>query len=89
MPSTRKQAVWQANQQKETGASERGQVRSLDSQPLGDNVELFMFSNYRDVAKAGQIWTTDAVKAAELVKLGRAQIYDSTNKKHANASRAN
>lgn len=84
----KKEAAWKQNQQKKT----KSQDKEQSAQERGtktDLVELYMTSDYRDQAKAGQVWMTDAEKAAELIKLNRAQAYDPENEQHATAPRAN
>lgn len=39
-------------------------------------VSVRMKTDYRDVAKAGEVYKTDAAKAAELVKLNRAEYVE-------------
>lgn len=65
---------WKENQQKETNA-----IENEDREPVKNakTVKVKMKSDYRDVAKNGQVYETDADKAAELVKLGRAEYLKS------------
>ena len=62
---------WQKAQQKETVAKDSSEHHA-EAKP-GKLVAVKMLTPYRDVAKAGDVWKTDAGKAAELVKLGRAE----------------
>ena len=62
---------WKNKQQKNTGSQEHSNKGGADAEVL-DLVKVLMKSDYRDVAKKGEVYETDAEKAAELVKLGRA-----------------
>lgn len=62
---------WQKSQQKETTAKDSDQ--HLKPPAADKKVKIKMKTAYRDVAKAGDVWTTDAGKAKELVDLGRAE----------------
>lgn len=62
---------WKKAQQKET-ASKDSEEHLNEQAPATGLVQIMMKTDYRDVAKAGQVWETDAKKAAELVSLGRA-----------------
>lgn len=67
-----KTPAWKAAQQKETKSKDS--EAHLDSQqPKEGMVKIKMKTDYRDVAKAGKVWETDAAKAAELVGLDRAE----------------
>lgn len=62
-------AAWKDNQQKETksGSAESNKPEKVKT------IKIRMLSNYRDVAKRGDVWKTDSEKAAELVRMGRAE----------------
>ncbi len=67
----KKTPAWKKAQQQETGA-QNSERRA--SKPAEGTVRIRMKSDYRDVAKAGDIYETDAAKADELIKLGRAEL---------------
>lgn len=80
MAKTKKPA-WTKHQGKETSSKTREQAKTESkSNKKANTVKLYMLSDYRDVAKKGDVWETDADKAEELIKLKRAEKYDS--KKH-------
>ena len=62
---------WKENQQKQTSAKDQSD-RDVE-QGTAKGVKVLMKTDYRDVAKAGQTVEFDAEKAAELVRLGRAE----------------
>lgn len=61
---------WKDNQQKETNAVEQETRQNVQGVKT---VKVKMKTGYRDVAKVGDIYETDAEKAEELVRLGRAE----------------
>ena len=62
---------WQKAQQKETAAKDS--EAHLSPKGGAKPVKIKMKTDYMDVAKKGDTWTTDAEKAAELVRLDRAE----------------
>lgn len=62
---------WQKAQQKETAAKDS--EAHLTPKDGAKPVKIKMKTDYMDVAKKGDTWTTDAEKAAELVRLDRAE----------------
>lgn len=62
-------------------------VKSSEKAKKVELVKVVMVTDYRDAAKAGQVYSVDQFKADELVRLGRARIYDS--KKDSKLKRAN
>jgi len=75
---------WTKHQQKQTGSQTREQKTQESKQSAKETtVKVFMKTDYRDVVKKGQVFETDADKAAELIKLNRAVAYDSKNHKKA------
>lgn len=78
-----KKPAWTEHQQKETKSKTREEAKGESkTKKASTKVKLYMLSDYRDVAKKGKVWETDAEKAEELIKLKRAEKYDS--KKHKN-----
>ena len=71
MAKNKNKPAWTGNQQKSTDAKDSSD-RANESVTPGAMVKIKMKTDYRDVAKAGQVWETDAAKAKELVDLGRA-----------------
>ncbi len=71
-PAPGETPAWKKAQQKETAAKNTDDHLN-EQAPKGGTVKIKMKTDYRDVAKAGQVWETDASKAAELVELGRAE----------------
>lgn len=67
--------AWKKNQQKNT-SSKNNEQRAVENGKKAkiSLVKIKMKSDYRDVAKKGEIWETDQSKAEELVKLGRAEF---------------
>ncbi len=65
--------AWKQAQQKETAAKGSEDHLNEQSPAQGGTVKIRMKTDYRDLAKTGDIWETDAAKAAELVSLGRAE----------------
>lgn len=63
--------AWKKAQQKQTEPKD-SEDHLNEQAPATGLVQIKMKTDYRDVAKAGQVWETDAKKAAELVSLGRA-----------------
>jgi hypothetical protein len=63
-----REANWQKNQQKTTGAKSPAPAKKNK-----EVVAIKMKTHYRDVAKVGDIYETDSAKADELVRLGRAE----------------
>ena len=63
---------WKENQQKETTAKDQDQ-RDAEQETAG-TVKIKMLTDYRDVAKKGDVAEFDAEKANELVRLGRAEF---------------
>ena len=67
--------AWKKNQQKNTSSKNNEQRAAENGQKtIKTLVKIKMNSDYRDVAKKGEIWKTDRSKAEELVKLGRADF---------------
>lgn len=66
---------WKANQQKQTTAKDQDQ-RDAEQETAG-TIKIKMLSDYRDVAKKGDVAEFDAEKANELVRLGRAEFIKS------------
>lgn len=62
-------AAWKDNQQKETKSGSAESNKPAEAK----FIKIRMLSNYRDVAKRGDVWKTDTEKAEELVKMGRAE----------------
>lgn len=62
------------NQKPEKSKSQ--QKRETVQKSASGLVKVRLLSNYRDEAKAGSIYETDAPKAKELVALGRAEYID-------------
>lgn len=62
---------WQKAQQKETASKDS--EAHLAPKSADKKVKIKMKTDYRDVAKKGDTWTTDAAKAEELVRLDRAE----------------
>lgn len=71
-PAPGETPAWKAAQQKETAAKDTTD-HTAAAAPAEGKVRIKMKTDYRDVAKAGQVWETDAGKAKELVELGRAE----------------
>lgn len=71
MALSNKVPAWKKNQQKETKPKNR-EDRKNEQVPT-ELVKIRMNTDYRDVAKRGDIYETDAEKAEELVRLGRAE----------------
>lgn len=65
--------AWVKNQQREVNSINSEERLAQNEEKKAEQVTIRMSTNYRDVAKAGELYTTDAVKAEELVNLGRAQ----------------
>lgn len=61
-------AGWTRNQQRQTGSV----VREPSERAKTNSVKILMKTAYRDEVKAGDVYVTDAEKAEQLVKLGRA-----------------
>lgn len=68
---------WKENQQKETNAVEQETRQNVSN---AKTVKVKMKTDYRDVAKAGEVYETDSEKAAELVRLGRAEYLSKSGK---------
>jgi len=66
-----KKAGWKENQQKQTGVTT--QESREQSKDITEMVAVKMRTAYRDIAKPGDIVEFDAEKAAELVRLNRAE----------------
>lgn len=63
---------WKENQQKETKAID-GEDRENEKSTSG-TIKIKLLTDYRDVAKKGDVKEFDAEKANELVRLGRAEF---------------
>lgn len=96
MPSKRskktepKKGAWKDSKNKNTGASKKSPAKKTEANKKSEKQEsryIFMKTNYRAFARRGQLYKVDNEKADELVKLGRAEEYDS--EKHSNAPKAN
>lgn len=72
----KKQPAWKESQQKNTEAKNNDDRAEEAQSSNTDRVSIKMRTDYRDVAKAGHVWETDREKAAELVRLGRADYVD-------------
>lgn len=72
MAKNKNKPAWAANQQKSTDAK-GSEERAAEAVVPGEMVKIKMKTDYRDVAKAGDVWETDGAKAKELVDLGRAE----------------
>ena len=68
---------WLENQQRETNAKDQDDRDNEQDPP--SVVKIKMLSNYRDVAKKGDVVEFDNQKAAELVRLKRAEYLASAN----------
>lgn len=69
--------AWKKNQQKNTGSKNNEQRAVENGQKIIKSlVKIKMKTDYRDVAKKGEIYETDQSKAEELVKLGRAEFIE-------------
>lgn len=75
--SQKKTPAWKQNQQKETKPKNREERKEEVQSEL---VKIRMNTDYRDVAKRGDIYETDAEKAEELVRLGRAEYLPEAKK---------
>lgn len=64
---------WTKHQQSEVNAKDSDQREKEARVNENTQVAIKMKTDYRDVAKAGDVWTTDAQKAQELVQLNRAE----------------
>lgn len=65
--------AWKKAQQKVT-TSKNNEDRDIEAKDKSnDLVKIKMKSDYRDVAKKGDVWETDGEKAEELVALDRAE----------------
>lgn len=78
MQSTDKQTKtdrpdWVRHQQSEVNAKDSDQREKEAKTEGNQSVAIKMKTDYCDVAKAGDVWTTDAEKAQELVTLNRAE----------------
>jgi len=62
---------WKENQQKQTSAKDSDQRDS--EKETAQLVKVRLLADYRDVAKKGDVAEFDEEKAAELVRLGRAE----------------
>jgi hypothetical protein len=62
---------WKENQQKQTSAKDSDQRDS--EKETAQLVKIRLLTDYRDVAKKGDVADFDEEKAAELVRLGRAE----------------
>jgi len=51
-------------------------AKNKSNKPKVELVKIKMRTNYRDVAKSGEVYETDAEKAAELIRLGRAEAIE-------------
>lgn len=71
LSSKKTQPDWKNQQQKNTGTKNSDERAKEAGKPKTATIKLK--TNYRDVAKTGDTWTTDAEKADELVRLGRAE----------------
>lgn len=65
--------AWVKNQQKNVNTINSEQRLEQTNSDEVQEVTIMMKSDYRDVVKSGQLYTTDAGKANELVSLGRAE----------------
>lgn len=72
---------WQNHQQEETQPKNNEDREDQKEEAKGKNVTIHMLSDYRDVAKKGDDYVVDEDKAAELVKLGRAEYKKGKSKK--------
>lgn len=61
--------AWKQHQQKTTGANDNHTKVGVQSHRM---MKIRMNTDYRDIAKRGDVWETDEEKAAELVRLNRA-----------------
>lgn len=73
MANNKKQPAWKASQQKQTGATNQESRATEAKKHAPKKVKILMKSDYMDQAKTGDTWSTDEEKAAELVRLGRAE----------------
>lgn len=77
------QPAWKDHQQKETQPKNNEDREKQNKTETGTVVKVRMLTDYRDVAKTGEVYATDAQKAEELVKLGRAEYLKKDIKKSA------
>lgn len=64
---------WKKAQQKNTGATTQQSREAVKAAQAPKAVKVRMLTDYRDLVKKGEVWETDSEKAAELVKLHRAE----------------
>lgn len=83
--SGKKTPAWKNAQQKTTGAQNNDDRANKPKDPT-ELVKILMKTDYREVVKAGQVWETDAEKAAELVKLNRAEYVEESKASRKKAS---
>jgi hypothetical protein len=72
-PKGGSQPAWKQAQQKETTSKDNDQRDAEKKEGQYQTRTVKMKTDYRDVAKKGDKWTTDSQKAEELVSLGRAE----------------
>lgn len=73
MAKTGAKPAWLKNQQKEINTVNSEQRLEQNNEKKVEQVTVRMLTDYRDVAKTGDLFTTDGEKANELVTLGRAE----------------
>lgn len=76
--TTNNAPAWKQAQQKQTKPEKAKERESVVGKP--NNRMIKMRTSYRHFAKAGDVWETDESKAAELVRLGRAEYVDEKKK---------
>lgn len=72
MPDNKKAPDWKQHQGKTIGKADNETRNKKKEAKKDEKVKILMLTDYRDEAKAGQEWETDAEKAEELVRLKRA-----------------
>lgn len=70
----KKTPAWKQAQQKQTKPEKAKERSEVVGKP--NNRMIKMRTSYRHFAKAGDVWETDESKAAELVRLGRAEYVE-------------
>lgn len=73
MAKTGTKPAWLKNQQREVNNINSEQRLEQNEEKKAEQVTVRMLTDYRDVAKTGDLFTTDGAKANELVSLGRAE----------------
>lgn len=74
------QPAWKENQQKQTEAKDNDDREEESKGQSAKTVKVRLLTDYRDVAKKGDIAEFDEGKALQLVNLGRAEFVKAAKK---------